>query len=53
MEIKKIVRPFDDQLLAKLAYRELCLLKFVNHENLLKLIDVYTTADSAEEMKDL
>ena len=51
--IKKVLRPFDDIRLANLAYRELCMLKFVNHDNLLKLLDVYTTATTPEKMQDL
>jgi p38 MAP kinase len=51
--IKKIVRPFDDRLLANLAYRELCLLKFVDHDNLVKLLDVFTTATSPENIENL
>ena len=51
--IKKMARLSDDSRLAKLAHRELCLLKFISHENLTKLIDVFTTAQCYEEMEDL
>uniref|UniRef100_A0A8V0X657 mitogen-activated protein kinase n=1 Tax=Gallus gallus TaxID=9031 RepID=A0A8V0X657_CHICK len=35
--IKKLYRPFQSQILAKRAYRELRLLKHMKHENVIKL----------------
>ena len=51
--IKKLKRPFDDEIHARLTYRELHILKHVNHENLIKLIDTFTTAATAEEMQNV
>lgn len=51
--IKKIPQPFDDKRLAKCAYRELRYLKYLNHQNIIKLIDTFTKATTADEMIDL
>uniref|UniRef100_UPI00398F3EB5 mitogen-activated protein kinase 12-like n=1 Tax=Pristiophorus japonicus TaxID=55135 RepID=UPI00398F3EB5 len=42
--IKKLHRPFQSELYAKRAYRELKLLKHMKHENVIGLIDVFTPA---------
>uniref|UniRef100_A0A803YR25 mitogen-activated protein kinase n=1 Tax=Meleagris gallopavo TaxID=9103 RepID=A0A803YR25_MELGA len=40
--IKKLYRPFQSQILAKRAYRELRLLKHMKHENVIGILDVFT-----------
>uniref|UniRef100_A0A8C6WWA4 mitogen-activated protein kinase n=1 Tax=Neogobius melanostomus TaxID=47308 RepID=A0A8C6WWA4_9GOBI len=40
--IKKMHRPFQSELFAKRAYRELRLLKHMKHENVIGLLDVFT-----------
>lgn len=40
--IKKLCRPFQNVIQAKRAYRELKLLKVVNHNNIISLLDVFT-----------
>uniref|UniRef100_A0A665V5A9 mitogen-activated protein kinase n=1 Tax=Echeneis naucrates TaxID=173247 RepID=A0A665V5A9_ECHNA len=40
--IKKLYRPFQSELFAKRAYRELRLLKHMKHENVIGLLDVFT-----------
>ncbi|XP_007892449.1 mitogen-activated protein kinase 13 [Callorhinchus milii] len=42
--IKKLYRPFQSEIYAKRAYRELKLLKHMKHENVIGLLDVYTPA---------
>lgn len=39
--VKKIVRPFQQPIMAKRTYRELKLLKHLKHENIIQLIDMY------------
>uniref|UniRef100_A0A7N8XC32 mitogen-activated protein kinase n=1 Tax=Mastacembelus armatus TaxID=205130 RepID=A0A7N8XC32_9TELE len=41
--IKKLLRPFQSKLFAKRAYRELRLLKHMKHENVIGLLDVFTS----------
>lgn len=42
--IKKIMRPFQTDVLAKRTYRELKLLKLLRHENLISLDDIFLSA---------
>uniref|UniRef100_A0A3B5PTP7 Stress-activated protein kinase JNK n=1 Tax=Xiphophorus maculatus TaxID=8083 RepID=A0A3B5PTP7_XIPMA len=51
--VKKLCRPFQNQTHAKRAYRELVLLKCVNHKNIIRLINVFTPQKSLEEFQDL
>ncbi|CAG01722.1 unnamed protein product, partial [Tetraodon nigroviridis] len=61
--IKKLHRPFQSEIFAKRAYRELRLLKHMKHENVSRwrqrqvsqvigLIDVFTPASGLDEMQD-
>ncbi|XP_063282823.1 mitogen-activated protein kinase 12-like [Pelobates fuscus] len=49
--IKKLLRPFQSQVHAKRAYRELRLLKHMNHENVISLINVFTPDESLENFQ--
>ncbi|KAM7355551.1 stress-activated protein kinase JNK-like [Cochliomyia hominivorax] len=51
--IKKLCRPFQNVLHAKRAYRELKLLKLVNHRNIIRLLDAFTNAESMEDFQDV
>uniref|UniRef100_A0AAY4CG04 Stress-activated protein kinase JNK n=1 Tax=Denticeps clupeoides TaxID=299321 RepID=A0AAY4CG04_9TELE len=51
--VKKLSRPFQNQTHAKRAYRELVLLKCVNHKNIIRLLNVFTPQKSLEEFHDL
>lgn len=51
--IKKLSRPFQNQTHAKRAYRELVLMKFVNHKNIIGLLNVFTPQKSLEEFQDV
>ncbi|XP_062928693.1 mitogen-activated protein kinase 12 [Mobula hypostoma] len=51
--IKKLYRPFQSELFAKRAYRELRLLKHMKHENVIGLLDVFTPDLSLEKFHDL
>ncbi|XP_041437945.1 cell division protein kinase 2 homolog isoform X3 [Xenopus laevis] len=44
--IKKLSRPFQSEIFAKRAFRELILLKHMNHENVIGLLNVFTSATS-------
>lgn len=46
--IKKLHRPFQSKLFAKRAYRELRLLKHMKHENVIGLLDVFTSEISLD-----
>uniref|UniRef100_A0A672LN74 Stress-activated protein kinase JNK n=1 Tax=Sinocyclocheilus grahami TaxID=75366 RepID=A0A672LN74_SINGR len=51
--VKKLSRPFQNQTHAKRAYRELVLLKCVDHKNIIRLLNVFTPQKSLEEFQDL
>lgn len=51
--IKKLAQPFATNIHAKRAYRELKLLKHVNHDNIISLIDVFSRANSSADIEDL
>ncbi|NXC37728.1 MK13 kinase, partial [Penelope pileata] len=50
--IKKLCRPFQSEIFAKRAYRELMLLKQMQHENVIGLLDVFTSAPSYHGFQD-
>nr|XP_054109901.1 mitogen-activated protein kinase 13 isoform X3 [Callithrix jacchus] len=50
--IKKLSRPFQSEIFAKRAYRELQLLKHMQHENVIGLLDVFTPASSLRNFHD-
>ncbi|KAM5149048.1 mitogen-activated protein kinase 14-like [Mantella aurantiaca] len=49
--IKKLLRPFQSLVHAKRAYRELRLLKHMNHENVISLLNVFSPDDSLESFQ--
>ncbi|XP_061911417.1 mitogen-activated protein kinase 8 isoform X1 [Entelurus aequoreus] len=51
--IKKLSRPFQNQTHAKRAYRELVLMKCVNHKNIIGLLHVFTPQKTLEEFQDV
>uniref|UniRef100_A0A3P9JZ13 Stress-activated protein kinase JNK n=1 Tax=Oryzias latipes TaxID=8090 RepID=A0A3P9JZ13_ORYLA len=51
--IKKLSRPFQNQTHAKRAYRELVLMKYVNHKNIIGLLNVFSPQKSLEEFQDV
>lgn len=51
--IKKLARPFQSSIHAKRTYRELRLLKHMNHENVIGLINVFSPAEKIEEFSDV
>ncbi|XP_020387162.1 mitogen-activated protein kinase 13-like [Rhincodon typus] len=51
--IKKLYRPFQSEIYAKRAYRELKLLKHMKHENVIGLIDVFTPALTLDGFTDI
>ncbi|XP_036441095.1 mitogen-activated protein kinase 12 [Colossoma macropomum] len=50
--IKKLHRPFQSELFAKRAYRELRLLKHMKHDNVIGLLDVFTADLSLDRFQD-
>uniref|UniRef100_A0A8C0F2E2 mitogen-activated protein kinase n=1 Tax=Bubo bubo TaxID=30461 RepID=A0A8C0F2E2_BUBBB len=50
--IKKLYRPFQSELFAKRAYRELRLLKHMKHENVIGILDVFTPDVTLEKFND-
>ncbi|XP_061577391.1 mitogen-activated protein kinase 12 [Cololabis saira] len=50
--IKKLYRPFQSEIFAKRAYRELKLLKHMKHENVIGLLDVFTADLSLDRFHD-
>uniref|UniRef100_A0A8C4Q7M4 Stress-activated protein kinase JNK n=1 Tax=Eptatretus burgeri TaxID=7764 RepID=A0A8C4Q7M4_EPTBU len=51
--IKKLSRPFQNQTHAKRAYRELVLMKCVNHKNIINLLNIFTPQKSLEDFQDV
>uniref|UniRef100_A0A3Q3J3W9 mitogen-activated protein kinase n=1 Tax=Monopterus albus TaxID=43700 RepID=A0A3Q3J3W9_MONAL len=49
--IKKLYRPFQSLLHAKRAYRELRLLRYIQHENVICLLDVFTPDPTLEKFQ--
>uniref|UniRef100_A0A182MXD3 mitogen-activated protein kinase n=1 Tax=Anopheles dirus TaxID=7168 RepID=A0A182MXD3_9DIPT len=49
MAIKKLARPFQSAVHAKRTYRELRMLKHMNHENIIGLLDVFHPGDNTLE----
>ncbi|KAM8930524.1 mitogen-activated protein kinase 12-like [Pelodytes ibericus] len=50
--IKKLLRPFQSLVHAKRAYRELRLLKHMNHENVISLFNVFTPDESMDSFQN-
>ncbi|XP_066452816.1 mitogen-activated protein kinase 12-like [Eleutherodactylus coqui] len=50
--IKKLLRPFQSLLHAKRAYRELRLLKHMNHENVISLLNVFSPEESMSSFQN-
>jgi len=51
--IKKIARPFQSAVHAKRTYRELRMLKHMNHENIVGLVDCFTPVTSIDNFSDV
>ncbi|KAF7992963.1 hypothetical protein HCN44_005744 [Aphidius gifuensis] len=51
--IKKLARPFQSAVHAKRTYRELRMLKHMNHENVIGLLDVFHPASTIEDFQQL
>jgi c-Jun N-terminal kinase len=51
--IKKLVKPFQNETYAKRAYREVKLMKMVNHKNVIGLLNLYTPAHKIDDFEDL
>ena len=51
--IKKLARPFQSSIHAKRTYRELRLLKHMNHENVIGLYNVFTPTSTFEDFNDV
>jgi len=51
--IKKLARPFQSAIHAKRAYRELRMLKHMQHDNIIGLLDVFTPSTSIDTFADL
>jgi len=51
--IKKLSRPFQTVMHAKRAYREIRLLKHMQHENVISLLDTFTPQVSLENFEDV
>ncbi|ELU14889.1 hypothetical protein CAPTEDRAFT_20998 [Capitella teleta] len=51
--IKKLSRPFQSAVHAKRTYREIRMLKHMNHENIIGLLDVFTPTTTLECFEDV
>merc|ERR1719370_291696 len=51
--IKKLARPFQSAIHAKRTYRELRMLKHMQHENIIELLDCFTPSANIEEFSDV
>ena len=51
--IKKLSKPFQNATHAKRAYREFCIMKLVNHKNIISLLNAFTPQQSVNEFADV
>nr|Q966Y3.1 RecName: Full=Stress-activated protein kinase JNK [Suberites domuncula]CAC38785.1 c-jun N-terminal kinases (JNK) [Suberites domuncula] len=51
--IKKLVKPFQNETYAKRAFRELRLMKMVDHKNIIGLKNLFTPAKSLDDFQDV
>lgn len=51
--IKKLRKPFQTETCALRTFREIRLLKHVSHENIISLIDIFTNADTSENITEI
>jgi p38 MAP kinase len=51
--IKKLSRPFETNVHAKRAFREVKLLKHVNHDNIILLLDIFTKCTADNDFEDV
>ncbi|KAL1131442.1 hypothetical protein AAG570_011059 [Ranatra chinensis] len=51
--IKKLARPFHSVVHAKRTYRELRMLKHMNHENVIRLLDVFHPSKGIDDFQNL
>ncbi|KAI0230482.1 Mitogen-activated protein kinase 14A [Lamellibrachia satsuma] len=51
--IKKLARPFQTNVHAKRTYREIHMLKHMNHENVIGLLDTFTPAQSIDDFDEV
>lgn len=50
--IKKLVKPFQNETYAKRAFRELRLMKMVNHKNIIGLLNLFSPSRSLADFQD-
>ncbi|KAF5397387.1 Mitogen-activated protein kinase, partial [Paragonimus heterotremus] len=51
--IKKLARPFQNVTHAKRAYRELVLMRLVNHKNIISLLNAFSPQETLEDFQDV
>ena len=51
--IKKLSKPFQNVTHAKRAYREFCIMKLVNHKNIIKLLNAFTPQKNVQDFCDM
>ena len=51
--IKKLSKPFQNATHAKRAYREFCIMKLVNHKNIISLLNAFTPQKTVDEFADV
>ncbi|BHF78763.1 Mitogen-activated protein kinase 10 [Sparganum proliferum] len=51
--IKKLAKPFQNITHAKRAYREIVLMKLVNHRNIISLLDAFSPQDTLGEFQEV
>ncbi|XP_076468687.1 mitogen-activated protein kinase 14B-like [Babylonia areolata] len=51
--LKKLARPFQNEIFAKRCYREIRMLRHFDHENIINLVDLFTPDTSLETFSDV
>ncbi|KAL8611253.1 hypothetical protein ACOMHN_013684 [Nucella lapillus] len=51
--LKKLARPFQNEIFAKRCYREIRMLRHFDHENIINLVDLFTPDSSFETFADV
>ncbi|XP_052865024.1 stress-activated protein kinase jnk-1-like [Anopheles cruzii] len=53
LAVKKLSQPFQNETVAKRAYRELKLMRLINHPNIIKLLYAYTPQKTLDTFRDV
>jgi len=53
LAVKKMYEPFNNSVKAKRVYRELKLLQLINHENIIRFVDIYSPDQDLRHFRNM